>query len=121
MRPDVGVIHAQKADGEGNVLVEGIIGVQKQAVLAARAPSSRSKSVVDDVRTAHPERRASCRTGRLTRSRWCRGGARPSYAHGYYERDNAFYIAWDDDRADRATFLQWLDEHVMHRGRASAA
>ena len=40
------------------------------------------------------------------------GGARPSYAHGYYQRDNAFYVAWDDIARDRAGFQQWMDAHV---------
>ena len=41
------------------------------------------------------------------------GGARPSYAHGYYERDNDFYVAWDAISRDRDTFTSWLDEHVF--------
>jgi glutaconate CoA-transferase subunit A len=43
------------------------------------------------------------------------GGAAPSYAHGYYDRDNAYYIAWDRLSADRATFLQWLEAQVLNR------
>ena len=43
------------------------------------------------------------------------GGAAPSYAHGYYERDNAYYIQWEQLSADRQTFLQWLDEYVLNR------
>ena len=41
------------------------------------------------------------------------GGARPSYAHGYYARDNAFYLAWDAIARDRETFRRWMDEHVL--------
>jgi glutaconate CoA-transferase subunit A len=40
------------------------------------------------------------------------GGAHPSYAHGYYSRDNAFYLAWDDISRDRARFAAWIDRHV---------
>jgi glutaconate CoA-transferase subunit A len=46
------------------------------------------------------------------------GGARPSYAHGYYARDNAFYVAWDAIARDRDRFTAWIDEHVR---RAAAA
>jgi glutaconate CoA-transferase subunit A len=43
-------------------------------------------------------------------------GAHPSYAHGYYARDNAFYVAWDAIAKDRATFTAWMDRHVLHGG-----
>jgi glutaconate CoA-transferase subunit A len=41
------------------------------------------------------------------------GGARPSYAHGYYERDNDFYVAWDEISRDRGTFVRWLEDNVL--------
>jgi glutaconate CoA-transferase subunit A len=44
------------------------------------------------------------------------GGAFPSYAYGYYQRDNAFYIAWDAISRDRDSFRSWIDEHVMRSG-----
>jgi glutaconate CoA-transferase subunit A len=46
------------------------------------------------------------------------GGAHPSYAHGYYERDNDFYVAWDAISRDRDTFTRWIDEHVMSKAAA---
>ena len=57
------------------------------------------------------------------------GGAHPSYAHGYYARDNAFYVAWDAISRDRESFQRWIEEHVMEgrpemfkeRARAAAA
>ena len=54
-----------------------------------------------------------CPIGPSRRSCWRRAGARPSYAHGYYGRDNAFYTAWDDIARDRETFLAWMREHVL--------
>ena len=44
------------------------------------------------------------------------GGAHPSYAHGYYKRDNAFYKAWDGISRERDSFRAWIDEHVMRKG-----
>ena len=114
MRPDVAVVHAQKADAEGNVLVEGIIGVQKQVVLAARHAIVTVEERVDSFGAIHPN---ACVLPHWTIDAIAVAprGAAPSYAHGYYERDNAYYIEWEGLSADRYTFLRWLDEHVMHR------
>jgi glutaconate CoA-transferase subunit A len=110
-RPDVTVIHALKADREGNVLIEGIVGVQKEAVLSA----AQSIVTVEEVVDAFPSSSNSVilpawSVGAIVTAP---GGARPSYAHGYYTRDNAFYVAWDAIARDRATFLAWMDTHVM--------
>lgn len=114
IRPDVGVVHAQKADADGNVLVEGIIGVQKQVVLASRTAIVTVEERVDSFGPVHPN---AC-----VLPHWCIDaiavaprGAAPSYAHGYYERDNAYYIEWERVSADRTTFLQWLDAQVLNR------
>jgi glutaconate CoA-transferase, subunit A len=112
LRPDVTVVHAQKADREGNVLVEGIIGVQKEALLAA----SRNIVTVEEVVDVVAERGSNA----VILPSWVvqavavvPGGARPSYAHGYYSRDNAFYVAWDAIARDRETFTQWMDANVL--------
>jgi acyl CoA:acetate/3-ketoacid CoA transferase beta subunit/acyl CoA:acetate/3-ketoacid CoA transferase alpha subunit len=115
MRPDVGIIHAQRADREGNVLIEGIIGVQKEAVLAA----SRSIVTVEEiVERFDDEAPNTCVLPHWTIGAIAvvPGGAFPSYAYGYYGRDNAFYIAWDAIARDRDTFRAWIDEHVLRRG-----
>ena len=111
INPDVTFIHALKADRKGNVLIEGIVGVQKEAVLAAGAAVVTVEEVVDSL-DSHPNA--------LVLPHWTvdaiahvPGGAHPSYAHGYYARDNAAYIAWDDIAADRDRFLAWMDEHVL--------
>ncbi|WP_422370896.1 CoA transferase subunit A [Hoeflea sp.] len=111
IRPDVTFIHAQKADRKGNVLVEGIVGVQKEAVLAAKRAVVTVEEVVDDL-NAHPN---ACVLPSWTVSAISvvPGGAHPSYAHGYYPRDNASYIAWDKIAADRETFLDWMKTHVL--------
>src|SRR5690348_10342094 len=110
-RPDVAVVHAQRADRRGNVQLWGILGVQKEAVLAAARSLVTVEEVVDELEP---------RPGAIVLPSWvvdavalCPGGARPSYAHGYYDRDNDFYIAWDGISRDRDTFTAWLDEHVF--------
>jgi glutaconate CoA-transferase, subunit A len=111
LRPDVAVVHAQKADRAGNVLIAGIIGVQKEAVLAASRAIATVEEIVDDL--------GSTGTNATVLPGWtvsavvlAPGGARPSYAHGYYARDNAFYTEWDAVARDRETFRRWIDEHV---------
>ena len=111
-RPDVTIIHAQKADRRGNVLISGIVGVQKEAVLAAKRAIVTVEEVVDHLHTEG--------TNAVVLPSWtvhavavAPGGARPSYAHGYYHRDNAFYTQWDAVSRDRDRFRQWLEADVM--------
>jgi glutaconate CoA-transferase, subunit A len=113
IRPDVTIIHAQRADEAGNVLLEGIVGVQKQAVLAAKRAIVTVEERVDDLRA--PGLNAVILPS-WTISAICvvPGGAYPSYAHGYYRRANRFYIAWDDISRDRDTFAAWIRENVLN-------
>jgi glutaconate CoA-transferase, subunit A len=111
LNPDVTVIHAQKADRKGNVLIYGIIGVQKEAALAAKKVIVTVEEIVDDLRApvnacVLPGWVVTCICG-------VPGGAHPSYAHGYYKRDNAFCKAWDAISRDRDTFLAWMNRHVI--------
>lgn len=106
IKPDVTIIHAQKSDRQGNILIKGIVGVQKEAVLAAKSAIVTVEEIVDDLGDTmncmvlpYWTVAAVCLTP---------GGAKPSYAHGYYARDNAAYIAWDKISADRTSFLDWL-------------
>jgi glutaconate CoA-transferase, subunit A len=110
-RPDVGVIHAQQADRNGNVQLWGITGVQKEVVLASARTIVTVEEIVDEV---------ELRPGGVVIPGWVvdaiavvPGGAHPSYAHGYYERDNDFYVAWDEISRDRDRFTAWIDEHVL--------
>lgn len=110
-RPDVAIIHAQKADRAGNVLVEGIIGVQKEAVLAARVALVTVEERVDELDT-HPN--ACVLPGwTIDAISVVPRGAWPSYAHGYYARDNGFYKRWDAIARDREAFAAWMREHVL--------
>lgn len=112
LRPDVAIVHAQRADRAGNVLVEGIVGVQKEAVLAADRAVVTVEEIVDDLAPPSPNS--------VVLPSWvvdavavAPRGAAPSYTHGYYDRDNAFYLEWDDVSRDRERFLAWMQEHVL--------
>jgi glutaconate CoA-transferase subunit A len=112
IRPDVAIVHAQKADRDGNVFIQGIVGVQKEAVLSAVQSIVTVEEIVDAFPTSASNAviLPSWSVGAIVEAP---GGARPSYAHGYYTRDNAFYVAWDAISRDRATFEAWMDKHVM--------
>ena len=112
LRPDVGIVHAQRADRHGNVLFEGIIGVQKQVVLASTVAIVTVEEIVDELA---PPSLNSCVLPGWAIDAVCvtPNGAQPSYTHGYYQRDNAFYRAWDQIAADRDRFLGWMHEHVL--------
>ena len=112
IRPDVAIIHAQRADRQGNVMLEGIVGVQKEAVLAAKRAIATVEEIVDTF--------GKRSTNAVILPHWtlsavalAPGGAKPSYAHGYYERDNAFYIKWDEISRDRDTFHAWMRENIL--------
>jgi len=112
---DCAIIHAQKANRQGDVLIEGIVGVQKEAVLGARRSVVTVEEIVDDLGAQGPN---ACILPGWTVGTIAPvpGGAHPSYAHGYYRRDNAFYKAWDRIARDRDGFLAWMDEHVIRSG-----
>ena len=111
LRPEVAIIHAQQADRRGNVAIWGITGIQKEAALSARRVIVTVEEVVEkfeprpfqivlpsvaiDAVAVEPE------------------GARPSYADGYYDRDNVFYEAWDPIGRDRERFAAWMERHVL--------
>jgi len=116
LRPDVTVIHAQQADRSGNVALWGITGVQKEAVLAASRVLVTVEEIVDDL---------EARPGSIVLPSWVvtavsevPGGAWPSYAQGYSERDNRFYEEWDELSRDRQSFHAWMAEHVLLAAKA---
>lgn len=115
IRPDVTFIHAQKADRKGNVLVEGIVGIQKEAVLSARRAVVTVEEVVDDFADLHPNL-CVLPSWTVTAIAVVPGGAHPSYAHGYYARDNAAYLEWDVIAADRDAFRAWMAANVLGSG-----
>ena len=114
LRPDVGIVHAQRADRAGNVQLWGIVGIQKEVVLASDRSLVTVEEVVDELEP---------RPGAIVLPGWTVGavavaphGAHPSYAHGYYDRDNDFYVAWDPISRDRDRFTAWMERHVLGTG-----
>ena len=110
LNPDVGIIHAQRADRRGNIQMWGITGVQKEVVLASRRSLVTVEEIVD---TLDPV------PGAVVLPDWAvtavavaPRGAYPSYAQGYYDRDNAAYRAWDEVSRDRDRFAAWLSDNV---------
>ena len=111
LRPDVTIIHAQQADRSGNVFLWGIVGVQKEAVLAAKKALVTVEEMVETFDAA---------PNAVILPHWIisaiavvPGGAKPSYAQGYYKRDNAFYLKWNEISSDRARFQAWLESNVF--------
>ena len=115
LRPDVAVIHAQRADRAGNVLMEGIVGVQKHAVLAAKRSLVTVEEIVDEF-SPRSLNATILPAWTVTAIAVVPGGAHPSYAHGYYMRDNAYYKAWDAIARDRDGFLAWMKTSVLEKG-----
>jgi glutaconate CoA-transferase subunit A len=115
IRPDAAVVHALKADRAGNVLIEGIVGVQKELVLASKRSLVTVEEIVDEFgpRSANAVILPSWTVGAIA---CVPGGAHPSYAHGYYKRDNAYYKAWDKISRDRDAFLAWIKANVQDKG-----
>ena len=112
LRPDVTIIHAQKADRAGNVLVEGITGVQKEAVLAAQRAIATVEEIVDALAAGSPNS-VVLPAWTLSAVVEAPRGAHPSYAHGYYWRDNAYYVGWDAISRDREGFMTWMKANVF--------
>jgi glutaconate CoA-transferase subunit A len=111
LNPDVAIIHAQRADTGGNVQLWGITGVQKEAVLAAKRSVVTVEEVVPDL-DPRPDA-VVLPSWTVTYVAEAPGGSRPSYALGYYDRDNDAYQAWDPIARDRDRFSQWLDTEIF--------
>jgi glutaconate CoA-transferase subunit A len=111
LNPDVTILHAQRADRAGNVALQGIVGAMKEAAMAASRVIVTVEEIVDVLPPA---------MNAIVLPHWivsavvhCPGGAYPSYAHGYYTRDNAFYQQWDAIARDRTGFTEWMQRHVL--------
>ena len=111
LNPDVTILHAQQVDAEGNVLVRGIVGASREAAMAARCLI---------VTVEEQVKRFDAAMNAVVLPRWLiaavcvvPGGAYPSYAHGYYPRDNRFYEQWDEIARDRDVFGDWMLRHVL--------
>ena len=98
LNPDVTIVHAQRADAEGNTQIWGLLGVQKEAALASSRVIVVVEELVDQaVIRADPNRTLipGLAVNAVVVEPW---GAHPSYAQGYYDRDNDFYVGWEADQ-----------------------
>ena len=112
INPDVAIVHAQRADREGNTQLWGLLGVQKEAAFAAHHVIVVVEEIVDEtVIRADPNRTLipGLVVDAVVHEPY---GAHPSYAQGYYDRDNEFYLRWDEVGRDEAAVQSWLEEWV---------
>jgi glutaconate CoA-transferase subunit A len=113
LNPDVTIIHAQRADAQGNTQIWGLLGVQKEAAFASRRVIVVVEELVDESTIrADPNRTAipGLIVDAVVLEPW---GAHPSYAQGYYDRDNEFYIGWEAVSRDPSALARYLDEFVF--------
>ncbi len=112
LNPDVAIIHAQRADVNGNTQLWGLLGVQKEVAFAARTVIVVAEEIVDEaIIRADPNR--TLIPGLIVHAVVHEPyGAHPSYAQGYYDRDNDFYLKWDVLSREPAQVNAWLDEWV---------
>ncbi len=112
LTPDVAIIHAQRADANGNAQIWGLLGVQKEAAFAAqRVIVSVEELVSEEVIRADPNRTVI--PGLIVNAVVVEPyGAHPSYAQGYYDRDNDFYVEWDAISREAASLENYLKEWV---------
>lgn len=112
LRPDVTIVHAQRADMGGNAQVWGLMGVQKEAAFASKRVIVVVEELVDEAVIRQDPNRTlipGLQVDAVVVEPW---GAHPSYAQGYYDRDNEFYVAWDKTARDVKSFNMYLDEFV---------
>jgi glutaconate CoA-transferase, subunit A len=111
INPDVTILHAQQIDAEGNVLIRGIVGAAREAALAARRVLVTVEERVE--RLGADPNAVVLPSWLISAASVVPGGAYPSYAQGYYARDNRFYLAWDEIARERASFTAWMERHVL--------
>jgi glutaconate CoA-transferase subunit A len=113
LNPDVTIVHAQRSDALGNTQIWGLLGVQKEAAFASQRVIVVVEELVDTgVIRADPNRTLipGIVVSAVVVEPW---GAHPSYAHGYYDRDNDFYVAWDRISREPGRLAAYLDEFVL--------
>ena len=112
LNPDVVIIHCQRADKEGNTQVWGLMGTQREAAFAAKRVIVVAEQIVDtSVIRRDPNRTLlpSIVVDHVVHEPW---GAHPSYVQGSYDRDNDFYVKWEDISRDPKTYQDYLQEFV---------
>ncbi len=112
LNPDVAFVHAQRADAQGNTHLWGLLGTQKEAAFAAKKVIVVVEEIVDEAVIRRDPNRTLIPGLIVDAVVHEPYGAHPSYVQGYYDRDNQFYLAWDELSRDTATTEAWLDEWV---------
>jgi glutaconate CoA-transferase, subunit A len=116
LNPDVAIVHAQRADARGDAQIWGLLGCQKEAAFAATRVIVVCEELVDEsVIRRDPNRTVIpglIVDAVVVQPRACH----PSYAQGYYDRDNRFYLDWDAVARDPAVLDAWLKEWVHDLG-----
>ena len=112
LHPDVTIVHAQRADANGNAQIWGLLGVQKEAAFAAKRVIIVVEELIDEqVIRADPNRTVI--PGLIVNAVVVEPyGAHPSFAQGYYDRDNDFYLKWDTISKDEKSMQAYLDEWI---------
>lgn len=112
LNPDVAIVHAQRADIGGNTQMWGLLGVQKEVAFAAQRVIVVVEEIVDETIVRSDPNRTII-PGLLVDAVVCQPyGAHPSYVQGYYDRDNQFYLEWDNISRDETATQNWLDEWI---------
>jgi glutaconate CoA-transferase subunit A len=112
LRPDVAIVHGQRADAAGDTQMWGLLGAQKEAAFAADRVIVVVEELVDEaIIRADPNR--TVLPGLIVDAVVVEPyGAHPSYVQGAYDRDNAFYVEWDTVSRDPDRLKRWLDDWV---------
>jgi len=113
LNPDVAVVHVQRADAAGNAHIWGIVGEQKDAAFAARKVILSAEEIVpEDVIRSDPNRTLvpDFVVHAVVHEPWC---AHPSYTQGYYDRDNEFYMEWDEITKEHEATMKWMEEWIL--------
>jgi len=114
LNPDVTIVQAQRADADGNTQVWGLVGVQREAALAAKRVVVVVEELVDSAVIRSDPDRTLLPGVAVDAVCIVPFGAHPSFAQGYYDRDNAFYREWDAVSRDAARLDAWLDEWIRN-------
>jgi len=112
LNPDVAIVHVQRADANGNAHLWGIIGEQKEAAFAAKKVILTAEEIVDESVIRSDPNRTMIPSNIVDAVCHVAYACHPSYAQGYYDRDNEFYLAWDKISESVDSVKSYLDEWV---------
>jgi glutaconate CoA-transferase subunit A len=112
LTPDVGIVHVQRADEEGNAHVWGLLGLQREAAFASRRVIITAEEIVEPAVIRSDPNRTIIPSAIVSAVCLVPFGAHPSYAQGYYDRDTEFYVSWEEIAREPGRLSAWLDEWV---------